>query len=337
MRVIVDACGGDNAPLEILLGTAQAVSEYGIEAVLCGKEQELRQLAAKKRIDLTGNITFAEAEGGMPPDAEATDLLKKYPDCSMAVGLKLLAEGRGDAFVSAGNSGGLVVGATFLVKRIKGVKRPAFASVLPSITGCYMLLDSGANLECRPEMLLQFGIMGAAYMQKVVGVERPRVGLLNVGTEENKGLELQLEAFALLQQSPLHFLGNIEARTVPMGECEVAVCDGFVGNMLLKLAEGVGEQLAYELKKLFLQSGLKGKLAGGLLQENLTGLRKHIDYTEYGGAPLMGIAKPVIKAHGSSNAKAFKNAIRQAASMHDTKVIDQIASEVAAMKASGVL
>lgn len=319
MTIIVDAYGGDNAPLEILKGTAQAVAAYGVDAVVCGDEAEMKELAEKNNISLK-NCTFAPCTHGIPVEVEPTEILKSYADSSMAVGLKLLADGGGDAFVTAGSTGAAVVGATMIVKRIKGVKRAALGTVVPCSGGCYMLMDVGANAECRPEMLMQFGLMGSVYMEKLLKVDSPRVGMVNIGAEPNKGLDLHVHAGELLRKAPVNFIGNVEARELPMGGCDVAVADGFVGNVVLKLTEGMGKFLGNEVKTLL----MKNKLAALMLKGGVAEFKAKMDYSEYGGAPLMGIAKPVIKAHGSSNAKAFMNAIRQAKLVCDNKVIDII-------------
>jgi glycerol-3-phosphate acyltransferase PlsX len=327
MKIIVDAYGGDNAPLEILKGTADAVAEFGIEAVLCGDETELRELAEKSAISLAG-CTFAHSTRGIPVEVEPTLILKDYADSSMAVGMNLLAAGEGDAIVTAGSTGAAVVGATMIVKRLRGVKRGALGTVIPSVNGCYMLLDVGANAECRPEMLRQFGVMGSVYMERIMGVEKPRVGLVNIGTEENKGLDLHIEAGRLLKESPIHFIGNVEARELPLGGCDVAVTDGFVGNVVLKLTEGMGKLISAELKKILLRNTAT-KIAAVALRGGVMDFRARMDYSEYGGAPILGISKPVIKAHGSSNAKAFKNAIRQAKNVVDSDVTGVIKSSLA--------
>lgn len=330
MKVIVDAFGGDNAPLEILRGTAQAIAEYGVEAVLSGDEQTLRKLAEDEIIPLNG-MEFAQAESVIPMEEEPTALLKAYADSSMAVGMRLLAEGGGDAFVTAGSTGAAVVGASMIVKRIKGIKRPAIATIIPNTAGAYLLIDGGANAEVRPEMLVQFGVMGSAYMQAVAGIKSPRVAIVNIGTEETKGLELHTQTYALMKDAPVNFIGNIEARELPLGGCDVAVTDGFTGNVILKLTEGMGKMMSAEMKKLLLRSPAT-KLAALALKGGINEFRKKTDYTEHGGAPLMGSAKPVIKAHGSSNAKALKNAIRQAKSMHDNHVIEKIEQSLSALK-----
>lgn len=331
MKVIVDAFGGDNAPLEIVKGTAEAIKEYGITAVMCGDETRLRALCAEQKIPVNG-MEFLNAGSVIPVEADPTEILKSYKDSSMAEGLSLLADGGGDAFVTAGSTGAAVVGASMIVKRIKGVKRAAIATVIPNATGCYMLIDAGANAECRPEMLMQFGIMGSAYMKNVMGVKSPRVGLVNIGTEETKGLDIHVEANRQLKSAPVNFVGNIEAREIPLGGCDVAVTDGFVGNVILKHTEGMGKFMSTELKNILMGGGVLNKLAALALKKGLMSFRKKLDYTEYGGAPLLGIVKPVIKAHGSSNAKALKNAIRQAKSMYDNDVAGQIAESISKIR-----
>ena len=236
-----------------------------------------------------------------------------------------------DAFVSAGSTGALVVGATFIVKRIKGVKRPALATILPTAGKPTMLLDSGANADCRPEMLVHFGIMGSAYMNRILKVKSPRVALANIGAEESKGRELELETYKLLKNAPVNFVGNIEARQLPLGDCDVCVADGFCGNLMLKLYEGMGKFFSNELKGIF-KKNIKTKLAAAMVMKNIKDFKKKVDYSEYGGAPLLGTAKPVIKAHGSSDAKAFYNAIRQAKQFTETKVIDTITQALSQMK-----
>ncbi len=246
MRIIVDAFGGDNAPSEVLRGCAMAVEEYGVDILLTGDEQKIRACARKEGISLQ-RIEIHHAPSVIPVEEEPTLIRTKYADCSMADGLRLLGEGAGDAFVSAGSTGALVMGASLIVRRIKGIKRAAIATVMPTMNRRYLLLDSGANAECRPEMLLQFGVMGSVYMESVLGVSRPRVGLVNIGSEESKGTPLQTETFALLRDAPVRFIGNVEPRDVPAGVCDVVVADGFTGNVVLKLTEGVELSFAGEM------------------------------------------------------------------------------------------
>lgn len=328
MRIIVDAYGGDNAPDAVLQGCRMAADRWKCEIILTGDEQKLRQRAAELSVSLEG-IGIADAPDVIPVEAEPTAILKQYQQSSMARGLQMLANGEGEAFVSAGSTGALVVGGTLIVKRLKGVKRPAIGTVIPCRGGCFLLLDSGANHDCRPEMLRQFGLMGSVYMKRIIGVPNPRVGLVNIGTEETKGTELQVQAYQLMKEAGYNFIGNVEAREVPLGGCDVAVCDGFTGNILLKTMEGLVTLFMGELKAIFMKS-LPNKLAAAAVKKDIKGLKKQFDSAEYGGALLLGSRSPVIKAHGSSDAKAFYNAIRQAISCCENNIIGEIESQLAA-------
>ena len=328
MRIIVDAYGGDNAPDAVLQGCRMAADRWKCEIILTGDEQKLRQRAAELSVSLEG-IGIADAPDVIPVEAEPTAILKQYQQSSMARGLQMLANGEGEAFVSAGSTGALVVGGTLIVMRLKGVKRPAIGTVIPCRGGCFLLLDSGANHDCRPEMLRQFGLMGSVYMKRIIGVPNPRVGLVNIGTEETKGTELQVQAYQLMKEAGYNFIGNVEAREVPLGGCDVAVCDGFTGNILLKTMEGLATLFMGELKAIFMKS-LPNKLAAAAVKKDIKGLKKQFDSAEYGGALLLGSRSPVIKAHGSSDAKAFYNAIRQAISCCENNIIGEIESQLAA-------
>lgn len=329
MKIIVDGFGGDNAPLAVLQGCEMAVKEYGVEIVVTGDEETLKKTAQENGVSLD-HISFHHAPSVITMEDEPTSILKEKADCSMAAAFQLVKEGKGDAFVSAGNTGAILVGATFLLKRIKGVKRAALASVIPTATGCYLLMDCGANVECRPEILTQFGVMGSLYMKKVMKTANPKVGLINIGAEETKGGELQIAALAQMKEAPINFTGNVEARELPKGAVDVAVADGFTGNIVLKLTEGMGSLMSAKLKEIF--GGAVGKLAGALVLKKIKALKKSMDYTEYGGAPLLGINQPVIKAHGSSNPKAFKNAIRQARDFAQSGMIEELGNTVSSMK-----
>lgn len=323
MKIIVDAFGGDNAPLEILKGALEAKNEFNIDIIFTGSEEIIKKVSKENNLDISG-VEIVNAEQVITMEEEPNVVLKAKSESSMAVGMKLLADGKGDAFVSAGNSGAICVGATLIVKRIKGIKRPGFAPVMPYFGGgCFMLCDGGANIECRPDMLVQYAKMGTAYMQDVMGVENPRVGLANVGTEEHKGTELYQTTYQLLKESGLNFVGNVEGRDIPNGACEVVVCDGFTGNLILKTYEGVAKGLMGAVKDLFTKN-LKSKLAAGLIYSDIQTMRKAYDYNEYGGAPIMGCLKPVFKAHGSSKANTIKNAIRLTKDYVDSNVIDKI-------------
>jgi len=327
LKIAVDAFGGDNAPVEVLKGCSIARDEYGVTPVLVGDEQALRQSAADNGISLEG-MEIVHAPGVIPVEADPGEIVKSHADSSMAVGLSLLGEDAAQALVSAGSTGALVVGASLIVGRIKGIRRAALGTIIPAVTGCYMLIDAGANAVCRPDMLMQFGLMGSAYMEKIMEQRVPRVGLVNIGTERTKGQELHQEAYALLEKAPIHFTGNVEARELPLGGCDVAVTDGFVGNVVLKLSEGMGKMISIELKNMLLKNAMS-KLGALMLKGGIMDFKKRLDYTEYGGAPLMGVAKPVIKAHGSSDANAFKNAIRQAKLCCQNRVIETIRESLA--------
>ncbi len=325
MKVIIDAFGGDNAPLEILKGAAQAVATYGHEILLTGNEQVLRELAQKENISLNG-ITIEHCTDVIAMEDHPKSILREHKDSSLGVALRLLAEGKGDALVSAGSTGALLMGATFIVKRIKGISRPALAPILPSDQGPFMLIDCGANADCRPEMLLQFAQMGSIYMSHMFADKKqPRVGLLNVGTEDTKGGELQHATFPLLKDSGLHFIGNVEARDVPAGVADVVVADGFNGNILLKTLEGTVDMLMKNLK-IALKSSLRTKIGALLVMPGLKGLKKKLSASEHGGAVLLGVNRPVVKAHGNANAKAIASAVRVAAEFAACGVVEKIAA-----------
>ncbi len=327
MKILVDAMGGDNAPLEIIKGSVDAHNEYGIDIVLVGQEDVIKKVSSENNLDIS-DFQVVNATEVIATDEDADSVLKKKPDSSMSVALKMLSNGEGDAFVSAGNSGALCVGGTLIVKRIKGVKRPGFAPVMPHFGGgCFMLIDAGANLESRPEMLLQYAVMASAYMEKVMKVNNPRVALVNVGTEEHKGTDLQHKAYELLKKSDLNFIGNVEGRDLPYGGCDVAVCDGFTGNVVLKTYEGTAKAIMGKVKELFSKNA-KSKIAAAMVMSDIKKLVKEFDYHEYGGAPIMGTLKPVFKAHGSSKAKTFKNALRLTKNYIEADVINEISKAV---------
>ena len=329
MRIILDAMGGDNAPKANVEGAVRAVKELGAEMILAGDEEKIRAAAAELGLSLDG-ITVLHTDEVITMEDQPTDVVKSKKNCSMAVGLQALADGKADAFVSAGNSGALLVGATMIPRRIKGIKRAAMAPLLPTETGHAILLDGGANLECRPEMLVQFGIMGSIYMEKVMGIPSPAVGLINNGSEECKGRELEQETYKMLERTDLNFLGNLEARDVPSGRAQVLVTDGFTGNIVLKLYEGLGKFFAGKMKELFTGAGKIGAL---FMADKLSAFKDSFDYKKVGGAVLLGISKPVIKAHGSSNGEAFFHAVRQAKNCVEGKVCETISASLAVMKA----
>ncbi len=326
MKIIVDAFGGDNAPLEILKGCRLAVEELGVNITLVGDEAKIKSCAAENSIDISG-MEIMQADTVFEMEYDPKTVMKEHSDTSLAVGMKALAEGKGDAFVSAGSTGAIVMGATFIVKRIRGVKRAAIASIMPSQKNPFMLLDSGANIDCKPEHLCQFALMGSIYMKNILGVENPEVGIANIGVEENKGTPLQVETYTMLRESPLNFIGNAEVRDIAYGAADVIVADGFTGNVILKMYEGVAGALVKNIKAVF-KKNILSMLSYLGVKSGMGEFAAKMDYKEYGGAVLLGIAKPVIKAHGSSDARAFKNAIRQAANCVKADVVGEITRNI---------
>ena len=313
MKIILDAMGGDNAPQAPVLGAIEAVKRYNADIILVGRGQEILEVLKKNGLDtLPEGVEIAHADDVVDMHDDPATVIHKRKNSSMIIGLKMLADGKGDAFVSAGSTGALHVGTSLIVRTVKGVKRPALATPMPGAKQNFLLLDCGANVECRPEMLNAFGTMGSVYAEKVMGRTAPKVALVNNGAEDTKGTPTYREAHQLLKANPcIHFAGNIEPRYIMDGEVDVVVCDGFVGNVVLKLTEGVAKTLLGMLKKIFLQN-LITKLSYLGIKGGLGELKRMMDSEEVGGAPLLGAAKPVIKAHGSSHAKGIKNAIRQA-------------------------
>ncbi len=322
MKIIVDAFGGDNAPLEILKGAALSVEELGCEIMLVGDEAKIKACAAENNINISG-MEIRHTEDVIMVEDDPKSILKEHKDSSMGLGLQLLADGEGDAFVTAGSTGAVVVGATFLVKRIKGIKRAAIASLMPNDEGMFMMMDCGANLACSPEVLNSFAIMGKTYMERVMGVENPRIALANIGVEENKGTETLVDAYQIMKNADYNFVGNIEVRDIAKGGADVVVCEGFTGNVILKMYEGVAGVLAANIKAMFKKNPLT-MIAALMVKGGLDDFKKKMDYKEFGGAPLMGIAKPVIKSHGSADARTFKNAVKQAIFYAERDVIGEI-------------
>ncbi len=326
MNIIIDAMGGDHAPGAVVEGCVQAVKDLGVTLTLVGKEEAIREELT--RLGYQGDaITIVHAENVIAGEEDPVSGIKKK-DTSMRVALSLLKEGKGDAVVSAGNTGALISGATLLLKRIPGVRRAALAPIMPTTQGgCFILMDAGATSECTPAFLKQFAMMGSIYMESVMGVENPRVKLVNIGSEENKGPELITETNAMLKEIPIRYEGYIEGREIPYGEADVVVCDGFTGNIILKLMEGMGLGIVGMVKNIFFKN-VVSKVAALMVKNGLKGLKKSMDYTEYGGAPVLGVTRPVIKAHGSSNGKAFYHAIRQAKKVAEERLIDAIAENI---------
>ncbi len=327
MRIVVDAYGGDNAPVEIIKGASDASNQFNCEITLTGKKSEIEQIIDDNALSFNGNLIIVDTDDVISMHDDPTTILKAHSDSSMALAFKELSESRADAFVSAGSTGAIVVGGTLMVKRIKGIKRPALGGLIPSPDGHYMLMDMGANSECRPEMLAQFGVMASVYLEKVEGISNPKIGLLNIGAEDTKGDELRVEAYKLLKQAPINFVGNIESREMPKGICDAVITDGYTGNIALKLIEGTSITL-FKMIKTMLYKSVFNKLAALVLKKDLYSLKSMMDSSEIGGAPLLGVLKPVIKAHGSSDAKAIKNAIRQAIIFTEKNVIETISENI---------
>ena len=336
MKIIVDAMGGDNAPQATVRGALDAHREDGLEIVLVGREEEiLRELKACGAETLPAGMEIRNATEVVEISDEASTAFKKKKDSSLTVGLNMVKNGEGDAFVSAGSTGALLSGATLVTKRIRGIRRAAMAPVLPSAGGRMILCDCGANAECTPEYLLQFAFLGSFYSRRVLGVENPRVGLLNIGAEDEKGDALRLETLQLLREAHeagrINFVGNVEANTAIMGGVDVLVADGFSGNVMLKSLEGVGKFLMQEMKQVFLSS-TKNKLAAAMVKNDIGSIKKKVDPREVGGTPFLGISKPVIKAHGSSDARAITSAIRRAAEYAESGFIADIEENIDVMR-----
>ncbi len=315
MRIIVDAMGGDNAPLEIVRGAINAGKARGeLEIVLVGREAEILA-AADQCGGLPGNVTVRSATEVIDMHDDPATAFKTKKDSSVTVGLNMVKNGEGDAFVSAGSTGALLSAGTLLVKRVRGIRRAAMAPVLPTATGKMVLIDCGANAECSVEYLVQFAYLGSFYASRVLGVEKPRVGLLNIGAEDTKGDQLRIDTYKVLREAGeaghLNFVGNIEAKDAVKGGCDVLVADGFSGNVMLKTVEGMGSFLGKEIKGMFLKN-LGTKIAALLVKSGIDAFKNKLDPDSVGGTPFLGLTRPVIKAHGSSGARAIENAIYQA-------------------------
>ena len=324
MRILVDAMSGDHAPLEILKGASLASKEYKDHTiVLVGDENIISDVAVKNEIDIDG-IEIIPSKSVITMEDNPLCVVREKRDSSMSIGFKSLANGDVDAFVSAGNTGALITGATIIVKRILGINRAAIASVIP-LNNPVLLMDSGANLNVTSDNICQFAFMGAKYMEKIYGIDRPRIGQLNNGTEYNKGNQLQQESYQLLSDSGLNFVGNVEGKELPFDVCDVVVADGYTGNIFLKTVEGMGKFLLSTLKEVLTTNAVT-KLSTLTMSGKIKELKQKFDASEHGGAPLLGISKPVIKAHGSSDSVAIKNAVRQAIHFVETGINNDIAT-----------
>ena len=319
MKIILDAMGGDLAPEAPVLGAVEAAKLYGLETILVGRAKEILEVLEKHGIsDLPKGLEICNASDVVDMHDDPARVIHKRKDSSMVVGLNMLARGEGDAFVSAGSTGALLTGATLIVKRVKGIRRAAMGPAMPNKAGGKTVIcDCGANAECTPEFLLQFGLVGSAYAKKQFGVEAPKVGLLNIGTEDSKGTPLQKEAHALLtdahEKGLLNFVGNVEARDVPLGAVDVVVCDGFSGNVLLKSIEGTAMFMGSLMKHKIFKRNIFSMLGYLLCKAGVNEVMGMLDYRTIGGTQFLGIKKPVVKAHGASDALAFRNALKQAA------------------------
>ena len=333
MKIILDAMGGDNAPQAPVLGAIQAAKDFGAEITLVGRGEEILKVLRSNNIEtLPQGVEIANADDVVDMHDDPAKVIKQRTNSSMVVGLKMLADGQGDAFISAGSTGALLTGATLLVKRVKGIRRAAMGPAMPNKAGGKtVILDCGANAECTPEFLLQFGLVGSLYAKKSLGVENPKVGLLNIGTEDSKGTPLQKEAYALLTEASekglINFVGNVEARDVPLGAVDVVVCDGFSGNVLLKSIEGTAMFMGSLISKMFKKS-IISKLAAALVMKDIKAFKKLLDYREIGGTQFLGIKKPVIKAHGSSDELAFRNAVRQAMEAAQNNISEELEQDL---------
>ena len=336
MKIIVDAMGGDNAPLEIVRGALAANRNHGVEIILVGRAAEvLKAVEACGQKSLPAGVEIKDAAEVVEIADDPAMAFKLKPNSSLTVGLNLLKDGAGDAFVSAGSTGALLSGATLVVKRIRGIRRAAMGPQIPTAAGRMVLCDCGANAECTAEYLLQFAYLGSYYAQRVMGIEQPRVGLLNIGAEEEKGDALRHEAYALLKEAGdagrIRFVGNVEANDAMLGAVDVLVTDGFTGNVMLKNMEGLGKFLLKALKGVFLSSA-KTKLGALLVKDGLKDLKKLMDPSEVGGTPFLGIQKPVIKAHGGSDARAIENAVLRAKEYAESGFIADIQANIEHMR-----
>ena len=329
MRVALDAMGGDHAPREIVAGAADAARELDVEVILAGPadrlKEELRHVPAPHRPEALRIVDAPEVIGMAEAPAMA---LRRKRRSSIAVALDLVRRGEADAMVSAGNTGAVMAAALLTLRPIEGIDRPAIAAVLPTQRGRAIMLDAGANVDCRPKHLLQFGVMGSVYAARVLGIDSPRVGLLSNGEEDTKGNELVIRAAELLRRSGLRFIGNVEGRGVFAGAADVVVCDGFVGNVVLKFGEGLALGI-FSLLREELSRGLLVRLGVALARPRLKALALRLDHTEYGGAPLLGVDGICIVSHGSSKARAVRNAIGLAAESVRARMVDAIRADVA--------
>ncbi len=338
MKIILDAMGGDHAPEAPVLGAIQAAKDFGAQITLVGKGEEILEVMRSHGIEnLPEGMEIANADDVVDMHDDPASIIHKRKNSSMVIGLKMLSDGEGDACISAGSTGALLTGATLLVKRVKGIRRAAMGPVMPNKAGGKtVILDCGANAECTPEFLLQFGVVGSLYAQKYLGVENPKVGLLNIGTEDSKGTDLQKQAYVLLtdakEKGLINFVGNVEARDVPLGAVDVVVCDGFSGNVLLKSIEGTAMFMGSLMKHKIFKRNIVSMIGYLFCKPGVDEVMKMLDYREIGGTQFLGIKKPVIKAHGSSDATAFRNAVKQAMDAANSDISAELEQTLAKIK-----
>lgn len=327
MRILVDAMGGDHAPAEIVHGCVDAIHKSNdMDIVLIGDSDSIKSILKEKKTEKKyddSRLKIRHTTEIITSEDAPTKAIKSKKDSSMAVGFKMLKEKEGDVFISAGNTGALMTGSLLTLGRIKGVDRPALAPIIPTKAGGTMLIDAGLNTNCKPINYLQFGIIGSIYMKEIFNINNPRIGLINNGSEEQKGTEIIKQAYGLLTNANINFIGNIEGRQLPMGDVDVAVCDGFVGNILLKFLEGVGSYIITGIRKVYSKT-LFSRFSALIVKEDLRKFFKQMDYEEYGGTPILGVNGMVFKCHGSSNSKAIRNAIIKANSFAKSSVMDKI-------------
>lgn len=338
LKIILDAMGGDHAPEAPVLGAIEAAKQFDVQITLVGRGEEILEVMRRHQIEnLPEGMEIANADDVVDMHDDPGSVIHKRKTSSMVVGMKMLADGQGDAFVSAGSTGALLTCATLIAKRVRGIRRAAMGPAFPNKAGGKtVILDCGANAECTPEFLLQFGLVGSLFAQKSLGVKEPKVGLLNIGTEDSKGTNLQKEAYGLLQKAGekglIHFVGNVEARDVPLGAVDVVVCDGFSGNVLLKSIEGTAMFMGSLMKHKIFKRNFLSKIGYLFCKPGVDEVMGMLDYRTIGGTQFLGIRKPVIKAHGSSDALAFQNAIRQAETAAQSDFTAELEEKLSVMK-----
>lgn len=326
MKIAVDGMGGDKAPQVVVEGVIEAINQYGVDVIITGPEDLILKEVSKYTYDKS-KLQILHCSEIIDCNEEPVKAIRRKKDSSLYKALELVKNGEADAIISAGSTGALMAGATLIMGRIKGIDRPALAPVMPGKNGHFMLIDCGANAECKPHYLVQFAKMGTVYMENIMNMQNPSVGLINIGTEEEKGNDLTKAAYKLLKDAPINFVGNIEPREIPTGNTKVLVCDGFVGNTVLKMYEGVAKNLLLTLKEEILSS-TRGKIGGLMLKPVFKNLKNKFDYKEVGGAAFLGVNGICIKAHGSSDSRAIKNAVNQAKNFYDNNVISKIKNNI---------